>query len=224
MARDTAEIAFSWLTTRLWRSDSMRSSLSPSSWLIDVIGTPVHFDTTSSMSARPTITLRALDFTSKRSRTNARFSRAESSSSRRLLRRLEVLLRDRLLHLLDRDADALVDLAELLAVAGFLQLGARAGLVEQVDRLVGQEPVGDVAARLVDRRLDGLARVLDVVELLVAVLHAEQDLDRFLLGRRIDLDRLEAALERAVLLDVLAVLGRRRRADAADLAARAAPA
>ena len=58
------------------------------------------------------------------------------------------------------------------------------------------------------------------MELLVAVLHAHQDLDRFLLGGRIDLDRLEAALERAVLLDVLPVLGGRRRADAADLAAR----
>src|SRR5262249_38791901 len=39
-------------------------------------------------------------------------------------------------------------------------------------------------------------------------------------GRRIDLDRLEAAFERSILLDVLPVLGRRRRADAADLAAR----
>ena len=41
-----------------------------------------------------------------------------------------------------------------------------------------------------------------------------------LLGGRIDLDGLEAALERTVLLDVLAVLGGRRRADAANLAAR----
>ena len=88
------------------------------------------------------------------------------------LRALEVLLRDRVLHLLDGDADALVDLAELLAVARFLQLGARAGLVDQIDRLVGQEPVGDVAARLIDRRLDRLVRVFDVMELLVAVLHA----------------------------------------------------
>ena len=38
------------------------------------------------------------------------------------------------------------------------------------------------------------------------------------LARRIDLDGLEAALERAVLLDVLAVLGRSGGADAADLA------
>ena len=47
-----------------------------------------------------------------------------------------------------------------------------------------------------------------------------QHFDRLALGRRIDLDRLEPALERAVLLDVLPVLGRRRRADAADFAAR----
>ena len=140
------------------------------------------------------------------------------------LRLLEVLLRDRALHLLDGDADALVDLAELLAVAGLAQLGARAGLVDEVDGLVGQEAIGDVAVRLVDRRLDRLARVLDVVELLVAILDAEQDLDRLALAGRIDLDRLEAALERAVLLDVLPVLGRRRRADAADLAALTAPA
>ena len=80
------------------------------------------------------------------------------------LRLLEVLLRDGRFHLLDRDADAAVDLAELLAVARLAQLRARAGLVDEVDRLVGQEPVGDVAARLVDRRFDRFRRVLDVVE------------------------------------------------------------
>ena len=136
------------------------------------------------------------------------------------LRLLEVLLRDGVLHLLDGDANALVDLAELVAVARFLQLRARARFVDQVDRLVGQEAVGDVAARLIDGRLDRLGRVLDAMELLVAILDALEDLDRLLLGRRIDLDRLEAALERTILLDVLPVLGRRRRADAADLAAR----
>src|SRR3954471_21221280 len=135
------------------------------------------------------------------------------------LRLLEVLLADRALHLLDGDANALVDLAELLAVAGLAQFGAGAGLVDQIDRLVGQEAVGDVAVRLVDRRLDRLARVLDVVERLVAILDADQDIDRLALARRVDLDRREARVERAVLLDVLAVLGRGRRADAADLAA-----
>jgi hypothetical protein len=57
------------------------------------------------------------------------------------------------------------------------------------------------------------------VEVLVAVLHAKQDLNRFTLARGIDLDGLEAPLERAILLDVLAVFGRCRGADAADLAA-----
>ena len=89
------------------------------------------------------------------------------------LRLLEVLLRDRGLHLLDGDADALVDLAELLAVARLAQLGARAGLVHEVDRLVGQEAVGDVAARLIDRGFDRFRRVLDVMERLVAILDAD---------------------------------------------------
>ena len=94
------------------------------------------------------------------------------------LRLLEILLRDRVLHLLDGDADAAVDLAELFAVAGLAQLRARARFVDQIDRLVGQEPIGDVAARLIHRGLDGFARVLDVMERLVAILHAEDDLDR----------------------------------------------
>ena len=136
------------------------------------------------------------------------------------LRALEVLLRDGALHLLHRNADVAVDLAELLAEARLAQLRARPGLVEQVDGLVGQEAIGDVAARLVDGRLERLARVVHVVERLVPLLDAEQDLDRLALAGRIHLDGLEAPLERPILLDVLAVLGRRRRADAADLAAR----
>ena len=220
IAREIAEIAFSWLITRRWSSASIRSSLSPSSWLIDAIGTPVHFETTSSISC-------LADDDLARARLDVELLADELQVLARRhfllaieLRLLEVLLGDRALHLLDGNADALVDLAELLAVAGLAQLGARAGLVDEVDRLVRQEAIGDVAVRLVDRGFDRLARVLDVMEVLVAVLDAEQDLDRLALARRVDLDRLEAALERAVLLDVLAVLGGRRRADAADLAAR----
>ena len=54
---------------------------------------------------------------------------------------------------------------------------------------------------------------------LVALLEPAQDRDRVLDGRLADVDRLEAALERGVLLDVLAVLVERRRADGAQLAA-----
>ncbi len=55
---------------------------------------------------------------------------------------------------------------------------------------------------------------------LVALLQPAQDRDRVLDRRLADQHRLEAALERRVLLDVLAVLVERRRADRAQLAAR----
>ena len=95
----------------------------------------------------------------------------------------------------------------------------RGRLVDEVDRLVGQEAVGDVA--LAERRGGDRRGVLDahaVVDL-VALLQPAQDRDRVLDGRLADHDRLEAALERGVLLDVLAVLVERRRADRAQLAA-----
>ena len=116
-------------------------------------------------------------------------------------------------------ADLARELGRLLGRRGVAQLHPAARLVEEVDGLVGQEAVGDVAAGLVDRGLEGLVAVAHVVELLVAVLDPAQDLDRLLLGGRGDLHRLEAALQRAVLLDVLAVLGGGGGADALDLAA-----
>jgi hypothetical protein len=95
----------------------------------------------------------------------------------------------------------------------------RRRLVDQVDRLVGQEAVGEVPVgehRRADER-----RVLDahaVVDL-VALLEAAQDADRVLHGGLADVHLLEAALERRVLLDVLAVLVERGGADHAQLAA-----
>ena len=95
----------------------------------------------------------------------------------------------------------------------------RGGLVDQVDRLVGEEAVGDVAVaehRGGDQRGVGDA---DAVVRLVALLEPAQDRDRVLDGRLADVDRLEAALERGVLLDVLLVLVERGGADRAQLAA-----
>ena len=60
----------------------------------------------------------------------------------------------------------------------------------------------------------------DAVVRLVALLQPAQDRDRVDDRRLADVDGCEAALERRVLLDVLAVLVERRRADAAQLAAR----
>ena len=127
--------------------------------------------------------------------------------------------------LLDRDVldlelrDAALDLVDLRRDGGLLDRDARRGLVDQVDRLVGQEAVGDVAVR--ERGGGDQRRVgdRDLVVGLVAALEAAQDGDRRLDGRLADVDRLEAALERGVLLDVLLVLVERGGADGAQLAA-----
>ena len=80
MARESAEMAFSWLTMRLCSSSSIRSSLAISSSLIEVMGTPVQRATTSSMSSLVTQPVEESSrlYFSRRSRM---FSRSLRSSS-----------------------------------------------------------------------------------------------------------------------------------------------
>ena len=94
-----------------------------------------------------------------------------------------------------------------------------ARLVDQVDRLVGQEAVGDVPRGELGGRDERRVLDLDLVVDLVPLLQAAEDGDRVLDRRLADEDRLEPPLERRVLLDVLAVLVERGGADAAELAA-----
>ena len=115
--------------------------------------------------------------------------------------------------------DAPLQRVDLLGHRVDLDAQARRGLVDQVDRLVGQEAVGDVAVGERGRGDD--RRVLDAhaVVHLVALLEAAQDRDGGLHRRLAHLHGLEAALQRGVLLDVLAVLVERGGAHAAQLAA-----
>src|SRR5690606_37801529 len=94
---------------------------------------------------------------------------------------------------------------------------ARACLVDQVDRLVRQVPVVDVPVG--QGRGGDQCRVGDrhPVVRLVAVPQTLEDLDGVLERRLAHLDRLEAALQRGVLLDVLAVLLERGRTDRLQL-------
>ena len=108
----------------------------------------------------------------------------------------------------------------LLALGLGQQHLRRAGLVDHVDRLVGQLAVVDVAGRQLDRRLDRVGGVLDLVVVLEIGLEALQDLDRVLDRRLVDVDLLEAAHQRAVLLEELAEFLVGGRADAADRARR----
>jgi hypothetical protein len=89
----------------------------------------------------------------------------------------------------------------------------------QVDGLVGQEAVRDVAVREHRRRHQGRVLDLDLVVDLVLLLEPAEDRDGVLHRGLAHQDRLEAALQRGVLLDVLAVLVERGGAHAAQLAA-----
>ena len=105
-----------------------------------------------------------------------------------------------------------------------LHLQARRGLVDEIDRLVGQLARRDVAMRQPRGRDSAASRMrmpwwtsyFSLRPRRIAIVSSTR--------RLVDHHRLEPALERLVLLDVLAVLVERRRADAAQLAARRAPA
>ena len=94
-----------------------------------------------------------------------------------------------------------------------------AGLVDQVDGLVGQEAVGQVAVGQVGRRHQCLVGDGDRVVRLVAVAQALQDVDGQRHRRLLHLHRLEAPLQGGVLLEVLAVLVQGGGADGLQLAA-----
>ena len=112
------------------------------------------------------------------------------------------------------------DFVELRRHRVDLHAQLRRRLVHEVDRLVGQEAIGDVAVR--QHRGGHQRRVLELhpVVNLVAFAQAAQDRNRVLDRRLADQHRLEAPLERRILLDVLAVFVERRRADGVQLAAR----
>ena len=120
-------------------------------------------------------------------------------------------------------AARLLDLVLELAVNGRrghrLDAHARRGLVDQVDRLVRQEAVGDVAVSQVGGGHQRLIGDVHLVVLLVAVAQAFEDLDGLVLGGLVDDDLLEAALQSGVALQVLAELLERGRADRLQLAA-----
>ena len=119
---------------------------------------------------------------------------------------LEVLRVDRGLLLPARVGDLLVELAQVRRSGHPADPHPGAGLVDQVDRLVRQEAVVDVAVGQGGRSDDRAVGDGHAVVRLVAVAQTLEDLDGVLDRRLADLHRLEPALECGVLLDVLAVL------------------
>ena len=93
------------------------------------------------------------------------------------------------------------------------------GFVYEVNRLVGQQAVGDVTQAEVDGSLDGLVGYLDLVMRFVLGSQALEHFDGGIGVRLLDQDGLEAPFERGVLLDVFAVFGLGGRADGLEFSA-----
>jgi hypothetical protein len=115
--------------------------------------------------------------------------------------------------------DAALDLVDLLGHGIDLDAQLAARLVDEVDGLVGEEPVRDVAVGEGGRGHDRGVLDAHAVVHFVALLQPAQDRDRLLDRRLPDVDGLEAALEGGVLLDVLLVFAQGGGAHAAQLAA-----
>ena len=135
-----------------------------------------------------------------------------------VLAELVVLLLER--HFLDFELhDLAADAVELLRHGIDLRADLGARLIHKVNGLIGEETVGDVAVG--ERRGSDKRVIMDthaVIDL-VALLQTAENGDRVLDRRLIHLHGLEAALERGILFDILAVLIERRGADAVQLAA-----
>jgi hypothetical protein len=158
MARASAEMAFSWLMMRLCSSSSMRSSLVISSSLMEVMGTPVQRATTSSMSSLVTHAgggIVEVVLLAQLAHVLALFALLVGIEARLL----ELVVGDGVLHAVHDELDALLDVGQIAGQGGLAQLDARAGFVDQVDGLVGQEAVGNVAAGGVDGGFDGVVGV-----------------------------------------------------------------
>src|ERR1700687_3913848 len=135
-------------------------------------------------------------------------------------RLLELVVRDGVFHTMDDELDPLLDFRQFFGQRGLAQFHARACLVDQVDSFIRDKTVGNIAIRMRHRKIDGLVGISDGVEFLVAFLDSEKNFDGVNFVRRRNFYRLEAALERPVFFNRLAVFRGRGCADALNLAAR----
>ena len=115
---------------------------------------------------------------------------------------------------------ATVETIQFLRLGVNLHADAAGGLVDQVDGLVRQLPIGDVAVRQLGRGDDRAVGDAHPVVHFIAFLEATEDGDGVFLARFVHQHLLEAALQRGILLDVLAILVEGSSTDAVQLAAR----
>ena len=97
---------------------------------------------------------------------------------------------------------------------------AGASLIKDINCLVWQEAVLDIAARKRNSSLDSSLGVVDMVVLLVAVLKTVDDRNGVVVVWLADVDRLETPLKCSVLLDMFTVLFCRSCTDDLDFSTR----
>ena len=219
IALETATMASCWPMIRWWSSSSMRTRRAVSSSVRRWTGMPVHWARTSAISSssmtQPVASPRSLE--------PALDVGALGDEAPLLVaelgRPLELLGLDGVGLLLAELGDLGVDVRELGVGSRAVDPHAAPGLVDEVDGLVGEETVREIAVGEVRRRDDRLVGETHGVVGFVAILETVEDLDGVGHRRLVDLDRLEAALESRILLEVLAVLLERRRPDRLQLAA-----
>src|SRR5579875_1662479 len=235
MALDTAATASSWPTTRCFRAASICSSFSRSLDSIFSTGMPVHRDTTAALNDLELgAGLVQLLFQFLRTGQLLFFGAPLRSQLRGTLLQLlkffdqlaEALARGRIALLfqgltLDLELhNAPVQLVDRLGLGIDLHAQARGRFVHQVNRLVGQKAVGDIAVGQGRSRDDRPIGNPDPVVQLVFLLDAAKDRYRVFDRRLVDKNRLEPTREGSVLLNVLAVFIEGRGADAMQFTAR----
>ena len=90
--------------------------------------------------------------------------------------------------------DAAIEFIDLLGLGGDLHLEPGRRFIHQVDRLIGQETIGDVAAAEHGRRHQGVIGDAHAVVHFVALLEAPQDRDGVFHRGLVDKHLLETAL------------------------------
>ena len=115
--------------------------------------------------------------------------------------------------------DAALDLVDFRGKGVDLHAQTGGGFIDQVDRFVGQKAIRDIALRKHRSGNDGSVLDAHAVVHFVAFFQAAQNRDRIFHRRLADKHRLEAAFERGILFDVLAIFIERGGADGAQFAA-----